>query len=228
MVSEILIRSQETKRDFVLSGKITHIYGPPKSGKSTLSANLAFELVKHGFKVLIISTERPIEIRMNSMIEASEEYSLTLLNNILTSDIYSFEELIQLIIKDLPQNIDDVDIVIIDSLTASYRFKPGPISLTLLRKALAVLQSIALIQKKAIVFTNQVAAVMNETNDFRPVASASTRNYSDITIRLNKISDDSTEISFEDVNGLELEVFEPTLISASGIDDFNRFFLIED
>ncbi|HUT81171.1 MAG TPA: AAA family ATPase [Candidatus Bathyarchaeia archaeon] len=227
MGKDIVIRSSTSKRDFISSGKVTHVYGPPKSGKSTLSANIALELVKLGFKVMIISTERPIEIRMHTMIEATEIYTEELLRGILTSDIYSFDDLIEVITNDLINYISEIDLIIIDSITASYRFKAGPINLTLLRKALSVLQSIALKQKKAILFTNQVSSVMDETNDFRPVASASTRNYSDITIRLTKRRDNSTEISFEDDVGNELEVFEPFTITEAGIEEFSQLFQIE-
>ncbi|MBN1330619.1 MAG: AAA family ATPase [Candidatus Heimdallarchaeota archaeon] len=224
---DFTIKSVNTNRDFISSGKITHVYGPPKSGKSTLSANIALELVKLGYKIMIISTERPIEIRMHSIIEATETYTKELLSGIITSDIYTFDDLIEVITKELIKYIAEVDLIIIDSITASYRFKAGPINLTLLRKALSVLQSIALNQRKAIMFTNQVSSVMDDSNNFRPVASASTRNYSDVTIRLTKRRDNSTEISFEDDAGNELEVFEPFIITEAGIEEFSQLFLIE-
>ncbi|NHJ87539.1 MAG: AAA family ATPase [Asgard group archaeon] len=227
MVKEITIKSVNSNRDFIVTGKVTHVYGPPKSGKSTLSANVALELVKQGYKVMIISTERPIEIRMQSMIEATDIYQKELLQGIITTDIFSFEELIEIISKDLVKYVADVDLIIIDSITATYRFKAGPINLTLLRKALSVLQSIALNHKKAVLFTNQVSSTMDETTNFRPVASASTRNYSDITIRLTKRRDDSTEISFEDIEGNELEIIEPFTITNSGIEEFSQLFHIE-
>lgn len=226
MAKKFILSALPIKKEFIVSGKVTHIYGPPKSGKSTLSANIAFEFVKHGKKVLIISTERPIEIRMNSMIDAKPTINATLLKDIMTSEIYSFEELIKVINQDLPNYIKNIDLIIIDSLTASYRFDAGPINLTLLRKALSSLQAIALSQQKAIMFTNQVAALMNGTNDFRPVASASTRYYSDITIRLSRTRDGRTELSFEDQKGMEIESLEPFSIIPAGIEEFERLFHI--
>ncbi|NHK33037.1 MAG: AAA family ATPase [Asgard group archaeon] len=227
MVDKLIMSTTPINREFIVSGKVTHIYGPPKSGKSTLSANIAFEFVKHGKKVLIISTERPIEIRMNSMINAESTINKELLKSIVTTEIYSFEELIQVINQDLTNHIKNIDLIIIDSLTASYRFDAGPISLTLLRKALSSLQAIAIKQKIAIMFTNQVSAIMNGTNDFRPVASASTRFYSDFTIRLTKIRDGRTELSFEDLSGMEIESLEPFSIIPAGIEDFNQLFHIQ-
>lgn len=227
MANQVLICSRETNREFIKSGKITHVYGPPKIGKSTLSANVALELVKNGKRVSIISTERPIEIRMDSMINTDGKYSSELLAELMTSDVYTFNELIEIITKELP-NIDlNIDLLIIDSLTACYRQNSGPINLTLLRKALATLQSLAIKKNFAILFTNQVASQMNESNDFRPIASATTRNYSDITIRLGRKSDGRTEVSFEDIHGEELEVLEPPFnITTSGIEEFDQLFII--
>jgi len=226
MVKKTIMSVSIIDREFIASGKVTHIFGPPKSGKSTLSANIAFEFVKHGKKVLIISTERPIEIRMKSMIDASKSINKALLKEIITTEIYSFEELIHVINYDLLDFINDIDLIIIDSLTASYRFDAGPINLTLLRKALSTLQAIAINHQKAILFTNQVSALMNESNSFRPVASTTTRCYSDITIRLTKTRDGKTEFSYEDQNGLEIASLEPINIIPAGIEDFEKLFQI--
>ncbi|NHJ47151.1 MAG: AAA family ATPase [Asgard group archaeon] len=227
MVNKFIMKTQ-SEREFIVSGKVTHIYGPPKSGKSTLSANIAFDLVKQGKKVLIISTERPIEIRMGSMIDATTEYDPSLLGCIITSEIYTFDELIQIINNDLIDYLEEIDLIIIDSLTASYRFNPGSINLILLRKALATLQAIAIKNKKAVLFTNQVSARVDDSNDYRPVASTSTRSFSDINIRLTKTRDGRTEISFEDQSGLEVESLEPFTIIDAGIEDFSLLFQVNN
>jgi RecA/RadA recombinase len=227
MVKDFVMSACQSASDFIVSGKVTHIYGPPKSGKSTLSANIAFAAVKKGKQVLIISTERPIETRMASMIEASEDFDSTLLNKIITTDIYTYDELIYTINKELPNYIQDIDLIIIDSLTASYRFDPGSVNLTLLRKALSTLQAIALTKKKAVLFTNQVSARVDVSNEYRPVAATSSRSYSDINIRLTKKRDSRTEITFEDKDGLEIITLEPFVIIDAGIEDFNQIFQIE-
>ena len=224
MPDSVLISSRMTERDFVKSGKVTHIYGPPKIGKSTLSAAIALEFALLRKKTIIISTERPIEIRMNSMIEANEDYAEDLLNYILTADILTLDELLFTIDKKLETYLEGVSLVIIDSLTSTYRGNAGPITLTLLRQALSSLQSMALHRNIAIVFTNQVAAVIDKTDDFRPIAAASTRSYSDITIRISKKSDESREITFEDVNGVEEEVLDSFTITAAGIEEINQLF----
>ncbi len=222
MDNGLLISSRMTDRAFIQSGKITHIYGPPKIGKSTLSATIALELAKNGKKSIIISTERPIEIRMQSMLDANEEYSEELLEYILTADILTIDELLLAIEKKLQNYVQDVSLVIIDSLTSTYRTNAGPITLTLLRKALSTLQSLAINKQLAIMFTNQVASKMDQTDDFRPVAAASTRSYSDITIRLSKKSDDSTEISFENIQGEEEVVLDSFSITSAGIEEIHQ------
>ncbi|MHA1366094.1 MAG: hypothetical protein ACTSP5_06730 [Candidatus Heimdallarchaeota archaeon] len=64
MDNEIEIMAISTDELLLRSGKVTHIYGPPKVGKSTLSAIIALELARLDVETLIISTERPIELRM--------------------------------------------------------------------------------------------------------------------------------------------------------------------
>ncbi|MCK5159125.1 MAG: AAA family ATPase [Candidatus Heimdallarchaeota archaeon] len=221
-----LISVRESNTEFLCKGKVLHLYGPPKSGKSTLSATIAFELAKHDLAVSIISTERPIEIRMQSMIEAESGYTRKLLETISTSDIFTFDDLIHTLIHDLPTIELEMDMIIIDSLTSAYRQHADPISLTLLRKALSSLQSLAINRNIAVMYTNQVASTMKSNNDFRPVASASTRSYSDITTRLTRKSNESTEITFEDLNGEELEVLEPFTITALGIEEFDQLFQV--
>jgi len=219
-----LISVRESNTEFISKGKVTHVYGPPKSGKSTLSANIAFELAKHDLQVSIISTERPIEIRMQSMIEAG--YTRELMETISTSNIFTFDDLIQTLTHELHAIELEMDMIIIDSLTSAYRQHANPVNLTLLRKALSSLQSLAISRNIAVMYTNQVASIMNSSGDFRPVASATTRSYSDITIRLTRKSNESTEITFEDLTGEELEVLEPFTITAKGIAEFEQLFQI--
>jgi len=220
----IIVRDSNT--ELLSKGRVTHVFGPPKSGKSTLSACIAFELAKHNMAISIISTERPIEIRMQSMIEAENGYIQELMETITTSDIFTFDDLIHTITRDLPTLNLEMDVLIIDSITSAYRSNADPVNLTLLRKALSTLQSLAISKNIAVFYTNQVTSTMTANNEFRPVASASTRNYSDITVKLSRKSNESTEISFQDLNGEELEVLEPFTISAKGIDEFEQLFRV--
>ncbi len=221
-----LIVVRDSNTELLSKGKVTHVFGPPKSGKSTLSACIAFELAKNNLQISIISTERPIEIRMQSMIEAKDGYMQELLETITTTDIFTFDDLIYTITRELPALDLKMDVLIIDSFTSAYRSNADPINLTLLRKALSTLQSLAVSRNIAILYTNQVASLMNSSSEFRPVASASTRSYSDITVRLTRKSDECTEISFEDLNGEELEVLESFTITAKGIDEFEQLFQV--
>jgi len=226
MVNEIRIQATSTDEILICSSKVSHIYGPPKVGKSTLSAVIALELARLGIETLIISTERPIELRMESMLESNDDYSLDLLNYISTTNILTIDELTKVFAENLEEISSQFDVIIIDSLTAGYRTKAGPIYLTLLRKTLSALQQLAITKGKAVVFTNQVSAIMETKNDFRPVAATSTRSYSDITIRLTKKFDESRETIFEDEYGEEKTVLEPFTITTAGIDEFHFLFEI--
>ncbi|MCF2144405.1 MAG: AAA family ATPase [Candidatus Heimdallarchaeota archaeon] len=214
----------DSGRTAVQTNRITHVYGPPKSGKTTLSANIALLLAQAGLQVAIISTERPIEIRMDSIIQSDDSLSDAFLENIFSTEEYSFKGLCQLLASGLDQIESSVDLLIIDSLTATYRQVANARSLTLLRKALAALQAMAFRKQKAILFTNQVSSRMDGLNTFRPVASATVRNYSDVTLRLVKKSNGQTELSFEDVNGIEEAVLPPLTIGAKGFEEFNSVF----
>jgi RecA/RadA recombinase len=227
MDNKIEIIAVSTDEVLLRSGKITHIYGPPKVGKSTLSAIIALELARLDIETLIISTERPIELRLESMLESNKDYSFKLLDKISTTNILTIDELTEVFSKKLKEISANFDVIIIDSLTAGYRTKAGPIYLTLLRKILSALQSLAINKGQAIVFTNQVSSKVESKTDFKPVAANSTRSYSDITIRLTKKFDERREIIFEDSFGEERTILEPFTIITAGIDEFRTLFDIE-
>jgi len=225
-INRFAIAVAETSQAIVRTGQLTHLYGPPKSGKTTLSANIALSLAKAGGKVAIVSTERPIEIRMLSILESDDSLAPTLLEHILTTEEYSFQGLYQLLTTKLSQITAAADLLIIDSLTAAYRSVASPQTLTLIRKALAALRALIVRTQKAILFTNQVSSRMDSQTSFRPVASATVRNYSDITLRLTKTFTGQSELSFEDVNGIELAVLPLFTIGARGFEEFNQVFEI--
>jgi len=226
MDNEIEIQANHSDEILLSSGKVSHIYGPPKVGKSTLSAVIALELARLDIETLIISTERPIEIRMESMLESNDDYNMDLLNKISTANIFTIDELTDVFSNNLEETSSNFDLIIIDSLTAGYRTQAGPIYLTLLRKTLSAFQSLAINKGQAIVFTNQVASKIETQNDFRPVAATSTRSYSDITIRLTKKFDERRETIFEDSFGEEKTVLEPFTITTAGIEEFHTLFEI--
>jgi RecA/RadA recombinase len=227
MVNELLVSVRETNHAFIQKGKITHVYGPPKIGKSTLSAVIALELARSKKKVLIISTERPIEIRMESMIVASSSYSSASLAYIFTTEIYTLKELVAKLTALSCSDEFKADLLIIDSLTATYRPVAGPIALTMIRNSLASLQGMARKKAMAILFTNQVSAIPNDSTNFRPVASASTRGYSDFTLRLSRKQDGKTEPVFESFDGEETVVLSPFTIIPAGIEETHELFLFE-
>ena len=161
------------------------------------------------------------------MIKANDYYTQNLLHLISTANIFTLDELFRVIIKDLPVYQNGAVLLVIDSLTAAYRPASGPITSTLLRKALSALKSLALKSGLAVLFTNQVAAMVDTSDAYRPVASASTRSFSDVTVRLARKNNGQTETIFEDMEGEEEEALEPFAISPAGIETFEQLFSIK-
>ncbi|MBD3193060.1 MAG: AAA family ATPase [Candidatus Heimdallarchaeota archaeon] len=228
MGKKIVIATKKAAAHLLLeSGKVTHVYGPPKIGKSTLSATIALELAKIGAHSAILSTERPIELRMDSMIEAHPSYSQELFKKISIANVFTMEHLMKIIREKLLTQLKDVDLLIIDSLTAPYRSVSDPRTFSLLQQVLAHLQSLVIYGKIAVLFTNQIASKMKEPNDYRPVASLATRSYSDITVRLARKDTEQREIVFENLVGEEQAVVGPFWIGAVGIEPFHELFEIQ-
>jgi len=79
------------------------------------------ELARLDVETLIISTERPIELRMESLLESNDNYSMDLLHKISTTNILTIDELTDVFSKNLEEVSANFDVIIIDSLTAGYR-----------------------------------------------------------------------------------------------------------
>ncbi|MEA2071390.1 MAG: AAA family ATPase [Asgard group archaeon] len=224
--SLFLLVSRKHHQEIISYGTIAHIYGPPKVGKTTFCAMVLLEMALHKKSTFMISTERPIEIRLESIINSNNRYDKQLLDFLYTRNCLTLEDLLQIIENHLEDSLPKFDLLIIDSLTSGYRSHANPIALTQLRELLATLQMYAFHQKIAILFTNQVSSYQKTKHSFRPVASASTRNYSDRTFRMNKRQNNSTELLLEASDGQELHVFSPFTIKNLGIDNFSYLFYV--
>jgi RecA/RadA recombinase len=216
--------------NLLLPKKVTHVYGPPKIGKSTLAAVLSLELALQGIESIFISTERPIELRFESLIKTNNRYNLILLESITTATILTFGQLKKTILafrNSLPN--PRAKVLIVDSITAAYRTISSSIQLSNLRKILNELQFLAVNRELAVLFTNQVSSIISkepqQKNCFRPVASASTRNYSDICLRLSRFALGGTLPSFESLSGETMLKLKPFNIDASGIPQFFQLFV---
>lgn len=224
MGRKIVIIAKNSDQRILQSGEVTHIYGPPKIGKSTLVATIALELAQLNIRSAILSTERPIELRMDAMIKAHASYSQELFQKIFIANIFTLENLMKLIKEKTLAQLKGIDLLLIDSLTAPYRGVSDPRAFTLLQQVLASLQALAIYRKIAVLFTNQIASKMKGANDFRPVASLATRGYSDVTVKLSKKQDGQKDFIFENLTGEKQAVLGPFWITAAGIEPFYELF----
>jgi len=97
--------------------EIMSIYGPASSGKTTLCLMVTSALASRGKKIVFIDTEGGFNVeRLNQI--AGWNY-LTILDKILLLKVKSFEEQCEKI--ELLKNLENIDLVIIDTLSFFYR-----------------------------------------------------------------------------------------------------------
>jgi RecA/RadA recombinase len=169
------------------AGKITHVYGPAGSGKTTFALKLAASIAKQNFKVVYIDSgnqfdsERLRQICGDTFTRVSK--------NIMVIQPNTFFEQSEVIDRLEPFLGKDVQLIIVDALTALYRR-----SLTKdkertvvyhqeLNRQIAVLLDSAKHHNIPLVLTNQVTA-KPEVSDVVPVAPSILRHWEHISICL--------------------------------------------
>lgn len=169
---------------------ITQIYGPPGSGKTNISLNLAVSVAKSGKKVAYIDTEGGISIERIQQL-AKDDFE-EVANNIIVFEPNTFQEQeddLKLIESWVASNSKDVDLIVLDSAVALYRVDENKSSKTNkdLGKEMSLLSALARSYDLAVVVTNQIYASFDENNDsFIPVGGTILQYWSKTILELRK------------------------------------------
>lgn len=171
----------------LLAGNITHIYGPPASGKTNLALILTKNFSKKG-KVIYIDSEGGFSVeRLMQISETKEEFD-AILKNLMLIEPTEYDEQ-KVAIKKLDELVPKVNakLVIIDSIAVLYRLEEDK-DVKELGRQLAQLLRVARKNKIPVLITNQVYSDIN-TQEIVPVGGDITKYWAKIVVELEKKND---------------------------------------
>ncbi|MDR0900964.1 MAG: DNA repair and recombination protein RadB [Methanobrevibacter sp.] len=171
---------------------VTQFYGPPGSGKTNISLNLAVQVAKSGKKVAYIDTEGGISIDRVKQLSNGDFNKIA--ENIIVFEPNSFQEQgddLKTVESWLSANVDDIDILILDSAVALYRLKEEKRSKLHnkdLGKQMGALARMARRYNMAVVITNQIYSTFDEEREgaIKPVGGTILKYWSKIIVELSK------------------------------------------
>lgn len=172
------------------TGTITLLYGPPGSGKTNVALSSAVTTAASGRKVLYIDTEGISPGRLQQYIDGREENDVeAIADRIVVRSAHNFDEQISAV-KDAQTVKDDVDLIVIDSLTGFYRLertsddRDGDALRSVTRQVTHLL-SIARKCDLAVIATNQVFTDP-EAGGVRPLGGHTLAHWAGAVIRLDR------------------------------------------
>ncbi|KZX15462.1 protein RecA [Methanobrevibacter cuticularis] len=180
---------------------ITQFYGPPGSGKTNISLTLAIQVAQSDKKVVYIDTEGGISIDRIRQI-AGDDFD-RIAENIVVFEPNSFQEQgndLKTIESWLNANVEDIDLILLDSAVALYRLQEEKKS-KLLNKNLGIqmgtLSRLARNHDIAIFITNQIYSSFDEERigTITPVGGTILRYWSKIIVELSRSERDGKRIA---------------------------------
>lgn len=195
MMIQKRITTGSKELDRILSGGITtnavtFIYGEPSSGKTTFVMSVASNYFKidHVGKVVYIDSDSKFNIERFTQILKGDTQ---VLKRLLFLKPSSFEDQAS-ILQVLPQNVEDGDLVILDSVTSLYRLDAGDPEKTFvenkeLNYQLGFIKEMVESQRVTFLITGQVRSVFDSViPQVEPVAPRLLNFWSDYIIKLEK------------------------------------------
>lgn len=172
----------------VEKGCITQFYGPPGSGKTNVTLNLAVQCAKNGRKAIYVDTEGGLSIERVKQISGPEFEKIAA--NIIVFEPTTFAEQDQALkrIEEMLQSGEKVDLLVLDSAVALYRVNDGD-SHRLnqeLGKQMGLLLRIARKYDVAVVITNHVYSRFDGDGIVEPVGGTILKYRSKIMVELDR------------------------------------------
>uniref|UniRef100_A0A7C3YFC2 DNA repair and recombination protein RadB n=1 Tax=Geoglobus ahangari TaxID=113653 RepID=A0A7C3YFC2_9EURY len=165
------------------TGSITQIYGESGTGKTSLCLMLSYTTAKK-FKVAYIDTEGLSAERIDQIFKEKE-----LLKNVYIYEVFDFRQQ-SVAVREVSKILDDLKLIIIDSLTALYRSELEDEKKQIkmkreLTSQLTYLLGLARKNDLAVVFTNQMFVDVSD-GTVKPIGGPSLDHLSKTIISLEK------------------------------------------
>jgi DNA repair protein RadB len=201
--------------------EVAFIYGEPSTGKTTLLLSAAARLISLDpvAKIVYVDSDGKFSTKRLSQMTNNDEN----LQRVIYTRPSSFKEQAE-VLDNLPDKIQQGDLVCIDSFTGLYRLETGDSQKTFLEnkelnRQLGQIKEIAFSKRVAVLLTGQVRNILESpVPAIEPVAQRLLRFWSDTVIRLENTSSQGVkQASVEKPNNLKGAVW--FRITEKGLED---------
>ena len=185
-------------------GTITQFFGEGGSGKSNICVVLAANVARSGKKAIIIDTEglsleRLFQVSGGATDRAAAEALMKLVFVFDARDLDEQEEAINKSIA-LAEQLEDIDLIVLDSATAHYRRHFGTDEETRARQRLGLMVTrllrCARMRRIPVVITNQVYTDI-EADTFEPLGGHAVNHSAKAIVRLDRVAPNKRRATLE-------------------------------
>jgi DNA repair protein RadB len=176
-------------------GTVSQVYGPPAAGKTNVALSAAVEAAASGGRALYVDTEGLSLDRFEQMAGAGLEAGADaadlddLAARVIVTEATDFEEQREAV-RDVEEFVDEVDLVVVDSLTGFYRLERAGDAmegdaLRAVGDQVTYLLSLARKHDVAVVVTNQVFADP-DSDRVRPLGGNTLEHWTGVVLRVDR------------------------------------------